>query len=78
MLSSPNDESPANVEAAVSLTIFLLYVIVLLQPSHPPSSNIVLMFGVLDIFCLSLYSRNPVKYKNKKTRTKAKIGHYKL
>jgi ubiquitin-protein ligase len=25
MLSGPNDESPANVEAAVSLTIFLIY-----------------------------------------------------
>ena len=33
MLSSPNDESPANVEAAVSLTIFLVYNILLLKPS---------------------------------------------
>lgn len=34
MLSSPNDESPANVEAAVSLIIILCYtLIVLLKPT---------------------------------------------
>jgi len=33
MLSSPNDESPANVEAAVSFTIFWFYFISALFPS---------------------------------------------
>lgn len=36
MLSSPNDESPANVEAAVSLLIISIHLIVLLQPTFFP------------------------------------------
>jgi hypothetical protein len=32
MLSGPNDESPANVEAAVSSLIVSIYLIFLLQP----------------------------------------------
>lgn len=55
MLSTPNDESPANVEAAVSLIIISYLLVCLMQPAFFPItlSVIDLTVSLSPVFCFS-------------------------